>query len=90
MGGTSGTGQKIANILAAIYFDINSVCQARKITSQMPDLVNINRYRWECQGSGALVSQAVTLALNPENSPFHEDQHQQEPQRLVQLISRVG
>lgn len=90
MGVTSGTGQKIANILAAIFFDINSVCQARKIANQMPNLLDISRYRWECQGAGALVSQAVTLALNPGNSPSHEDQYQQEPQRLVQLISRVG
>lgn len=91
MGGTSGTGQKIADILAAIFFDINSICQARKIANQMPNLLDISRYRWECQGAGALVSQAVALALNPANSLSHEkDKYQQEPQRLAQLISRVG
>lgn len=77
-------------ILAAIYFDIETICFLRGFVSQAPQPPDVNRYVWDYQGASTLVSQAVTQALGALSYSFQFTQQQQDSKRLMELTRKLG
>ncbi|ODM20736.1 hypothetical protein SI65_03789 [Aspergillus cristatus] len=77
--------RETVRILAAIYYDINSVCDIRKRVNSNPKDEDTNDYRTACRRASTLVSRAVTQALRHQ---FSNQRHYD--QRLTELTTRLG
>lgn len=79
-------GCETIHIVAAIYSEINSVCDIRKRVNSNPKNEDIGNYRKACRRASTLVSQAVTQALSGHQPP----KKRLYSRRLTEITTRLG